>query len=111
MAHVLSQFLTIVLNTPLFYVACLLLFVGYIFAATRRQTQQLQRGLPPLQVQHQRGSQVRLVERHSEAVTCGQCGKVVNHVAVRHQTKAGQVLLCQRCSKHYGRTQRAARMS
>lgn len=121
MAHnALSQFLTIVLNSPLFYVGCLLLFVGYVFAATGRQMRRLQRGSfptplqsgqSPMQVQHQRGAQVHLTKHHSEAVACGHCGKLVNHVAVRHQTKAGQVLLCQSCSKHYGRAQRSARIS
>lgn len=104
----LFSLLTLILNTPLFYLIGLLIVLGYIYAATQRQMRQIRWNAHHRQP-HQRNdfTQVRMATRHSEAVLCDECGRNVDHIAVRHTEGGERLLLCHSCSKQFGKMQRA----
>lgn len=97
-------------HTPLFYIVCLFIFVGYLYVSTRRQMRRILHGQqPPMQGRQAHGfTQVRMAARHSDAVICQSCGRNVNRIAVKH-IEGNKVLLCHSCARKHGQAQRAQR--
>lgn len=102
----LFSWLTFILNTPLFYLIILLLVLGYFGVATQRHLWRMHAIYQMGGVRHtNRSTFVRMARRHSEAVMCDECGRNIDHIAVRHTEEGERLLLCHSCSKQYGKMQ------
>ena len=92
MANVLTNLMAVVFNTPLFYLICFFLVVGYMYCVVRKESREL--------LSHDAPAVARASARPAVNGRCERCERQTRQIKIVPLAN-GSMQLCQKCFKRF----------